>query len=260
MADEYPDGIEESDLHAFLDGALDPAREVMVREYLIANPNVHDRLARYAEQNLALAAARAEPAWPGVPQTVFHKLYGDLNRRRWLHRSGRVAASFLLVAFGWGANDMLRREAVAAIPDYALQAVDAHELFANDQARPVEIPGTKPEEIRRWLAAKLGERVPLPQLERIGLHLVGARVLGTEQGATAQLTYEDAQGRRMTLTLAANEDLAPDSPTLSQFDGLEVACWRSDDFALAAIATDLPMELTRLAEAVDLALLVGQPK
>lgn len=260
MADEYPDGIDECDLHAFLDGALDPAREVMVRNYLVANPQVHDRLARYAEQNLALAAAGAEPAWPSVPQPLAHRLYGDLNRRRWLHRSARVAASFLLIAAGWVANDVLQRPAVAAIPYYAQEAADAHELFANDPARPVEIPASKPEEIRRWLTAKLGEQVPLPELERIGLRLVGARVLGTDQGATAQLTYEDGQGRRMTLSLATNEDLAPINPTLSQFDGLEVACWRSDDFALAAIATDLPLELNHLAEAVDLALLVGQPK
>lgn len=248
------DGIEESDLHAFLDGELDEARAAKVRAYLMDNPDAHDRLARYAEQQLALAATAQEPSWPSLPAPLVEGLERGLRRGLWRQRLSRVAATVLLVAMGWGANDLLRRPVFASLPDYAQQAIDAHEIFANDPTRPVEIPGTKPEEIRRWLSAKLGERVAIPDLRRLGLTLVGARVLGTDEGATGQLLYEDAIGRRMTLSLAPDERAAPDSPVMEEFQGLEVGLWRGEDFALAAISNDMPVELDRLIQVVDVAL------
>ena len=166
----------------------------------------------------------------------------------------------LQVAVGWGANDLLRRPVFASLPDYAQQALDAHEIFANDPTRPVEIPGTRPEEIRRWLTAKLGEKVAIPDLRRLGLTLVGARVLGTDEGATGQLLYEDVLGRRMTLSLAPDEALAPDSPVVEEFQGLEVGMWRGEDFAMAAISSDMPVELDRLIQEVDSALDTGPAK
>lgn len=255
MADETTaDGIEESDLHAFLDGELEPAREALVRAWLLDNPDAHDRLARYAEQQLAIAVAAAEPTWPALPGPLVQDLEQALRWGLWRQRLSRVAATVLLVAMGWGANDLLRRPVFASLPDYAQQALDAHEIFANDPTRPVEIPGTRPEEIRRWLTAKLGERVAIPDLRRLGLSLVGARVLGTDEGATGQLLYEDAIGRRMTLSLAPDEGLAPDSPVMEEFQGLEVGMWRADEFAVAAISSDMPVEMDRLILAVDSAL------
>ncbi|MBP7335508.1 hypothetical protein [Niveispirillum sp.] len=261
MADEtMPDGIEESDLHAFLDGELEPAREVLVRAWLLDNPAAHERLARYAEQQLALAAAAAEPAWPVLSGTLVRDLEQALRWGLWRQRLSRVAATVLLVAVGWGANDLLRRPVFASLPDYAQQALDAHEIFANDPTRPVEIPGTKPDEIRRWLTAKLGEKVAIPDLRRLGLVLVGARVLGTDEGAAGQLLYEDAIGRRLTLSLAPDEALAPETPVLEEFQGLEVGLWRGDAFAMAAISSDIPVELDQLIPAVDGALGGASPR
>ncbi|MFY8092804.1 MAG: anti-sigma factor family protein [Niveispirillum sp.] len=255
MADEMAaDGIEESDLHAFLDGELEPAREAQVRVWLLANPDAHDRLAHYAEQQLSLAAAAAEPAWPVLPAPLIQGLEQALRRGVWRQRLSRVAATLLLLAAGWGANEVLRRPVFAGLPDYAQEALDAHAIFANDPTRPVEIPGTRPEEIGRWLTAKLGERVAIPDLRRLGLSLVGARVLGTDRGAAGQLLYEDAIGRRMTLSLTPDEELAPDSPVMEAFHGMEVGMWRAEDFAVAAISSDLPAEMAPLILAVDTAL------
>lgn len=255
MAGEtMPDGIEESDLHAFLDGELEPAREALVRAWLLDNPEAHDRLARYAEQQLAIAAAATEPIWPALSGPLVQHLEQALRLGRWRQRLSRVAAMLLLLAAGWTANDLLRRPVFASLPDYAQQALDAHAIFANDPTRPVEIPGTSPEEIHRWLTAKLGERVAIPDLKRLGLTLVGARVLGTEEGATGQLLYEDAIGCRMTLSLSPDEGLAPDSPVMEEFHGLEVGMWRAEEFAVAAISIDLPVEMNSLILAVDSAL------
>lgn len=254
MGGEDLDGIEESDLHAFLDGALDPAREALVRDWLGHHPAALDRLAHYAEHQLALVAARADPSLPRLPAPLVRDLERGLRRGLWRQRAARAAAMVAMVAAGWGANDLLRQPVFAGLPLYAQEAADAHEVFANDPAHPVEIPGTRPEEIRRWLTAKLGESVAVPELHRIGLRLIGARVMGGNGGPIGQLLYEDAMGRRMTLSLSADENLAPNHPVLSDYDGLEVGYWRSDDFALAVVSTDLPMDLDRLAGAIDIAL------
>lgn len=254
MGGEDQDGIEESDLHAFLDGALDPTREALVRDWLIRHPDAMARVGLYAEQQLALVAASGEPSLPRLPVLLVRDLERSLRRGIWRQRAARAAAMVAMLGAGWVANDLLRQPVFAGLPIYAQEAADAHEVFANDPARPVEIPGTRPDEIRRWLSAKLGENVPVPELHPIGLRLVGARVMGGNNGAIGQLLYEDAMGRRMTLSLSADENLAPRHPLLSQYDGLEVGCWRSEDFALAVVSIDLPMELEKLAGTIDIAL------
>lgn len=254
MGGEDQNGIEESDLHAFLDGALDPGREALVRDWLIRHPDAMERVALYAEQQLALVVARNEPSLPQLPAPLVRDLERGLRRGIWRQRATRAAAMVVMVGAGWVANELLRQPVFAGLPLYAQEAADAHEVFANDPARPVEIPGTKPDEIRRWLSAKLGENVALPELHRIGLRLVGARVMGGNNGAIGQLLYEDAMGRRMTLSLSANENLAPSHPILSEYDGLEVGCWRNEEFALAVVSIDLPMELEQLAGTIDIAL------
>lgn len=254
MKGEDQDGIEDSDLHAFLDGALDPAREALVCDWLARNPAAMEMVALYAEHQLALVAARSEPGLPRLPAPLVRDLERGLRRNLWRQRAARVAAMVAMVGAGWGANDLLREPVFASLPIYAQEAADAHEVFANDPARPVEIPGTRPEEIRRWLTAKLGESVAVPELHRLGLRLVGARLMGGNGGPIGQLLYEDAMGRRMTLSLSGDENLAPSHPMRSDYDGLEVGYWRSDDFALAVVSTDLPMDLDRLAGVIDVAL------
>lgn len=251
MGDEQRDGIEESDLHAFLDGALDPSRETAVREWLAVRPEEHERLARYAEQQLALIAARAEPDRPRLPVPLVRALERGLRRGLWRRRVARVAAMILMVAVGWGANDLLRLPVFAGLPAYAQEAANLHGDFGNQTAVSTSLAGKRPDDIRRWLSARLGEAVTLPELHRIGLELVGARVIDGEQGPMGQLFYEDALGRHMTLSLNADETLAPDRPTLAEYDGMEVGYWRNDDFALVVVSSSLPIALDKLVATID---------
>ncbi|RZK91146.1 MAG: anti-sigma factor, partial [Methylobacterium sp.] len=52
-----PAPISEDDLAAWVDGRLPPRRRAVVEAYLAAHPDVDSRLARYREQEAALAGA-----------------------------------------------------------------------------------------------------------------------------------------------------------------------------------------------------------
>jgi anti-sigma factor RsiW len=61
------ESVEESDLHAWVDGRLTPDREKAIETYFAAHPEVRERWWQYAEQRAALRAAFAAQAPGPVP-------------------------------------------------------------------------------------------------------------------------------------------------------------------------------------------------
>jgi anti-sigma factor RsiW len=59
--------VEESDLHAWVDGRLTPGREKAIETYFAAHPEVRERWRQYAEQKTALRAAFAALATRPIP-------------------------------------------------------------------------------------------------------------------------------------------------------------------------------------------------
>jgi anti-sigma factor RsiW len=60
-------GIAEEDLQAYIDGVLSQDRRVAVTQYLLAHPDVAERVDAYAAQRDMLRAALADPAKETVP-------------------------------------------------------------------------------------------------------------------------------------------------------------------------------------------------
>ncbi len=53
----------------------------------------------------------------------------------------------------------------------------------------------------RWLSKRVGYKLRAPNLEGVGLKLVGGRLLPGPTGAAAFFMYENASGERYTLLL-----------------------------------------------------------
>jgi anti-sigma factor RsiW len=81
----------------------------------------------------------------------------------------------------------------------AKQAVTAHRTFAQDRARPVEIPASDEALLRRRIAEHLGRAFPIPDLSQDGFRLIGGRILSAEGGPAAQLAYNDNRSDRVTV-------------------------------------------------------------
>jgi anti-sigma factor RsiW len=57
---------------------------------------------------------------------------------------------------------------------FATEALDAYKLYVVEVRHPVEVPGSERAHMTQWLSKRLGEELRIPELQSIGLKLVGA--------------------------------------------------------------------------------------
>jgi anti-sigma factor RsiW len=104
----------------------------------------------------------------------------------------------------------MARGASAAAPSsfdvYASEALDAHKLYVVEVRHPVEVPGGERAHMTQWLSKRLGEDLRIPDLQSIGLKLVGGRLLPGPTGAAAFYMYESASGERFTMYCAKTDE------------------------------------------------------
>ena len=163
------------------------------------------------------------PAWPLAgagrchPRALRRRRVGARvgtirpRRHRPRQRSWRaIAAAAVVAAFlvggvaGWMAHG-----ASAAAPTgfdiFTAQALDAHKLYVVEVRHPVEVTGAERPHLLQWLSKRLGYELRMPDLEQIGLKLVGGRLLPGPIGPAAFFMYEGASGERFTIYCARTD-------------------------------------------------------
>ena len=91
---------------------------------------------------------------------------------------------------------------------YTAEALDAYRLYVVEVRHPVEVPGDERPHLTQWLSKRVGSPVRIPELEKMGLKLVGGRLLPGPTGPTAFFMYETASGERFTLYCGQTKDQA----------------------------------------------------
>lgn len=187
----------EHDLHAYVDGRLDPARRAEVEDWLARHPQSAAELRAWQRDAQQLRAALAGAIGQAAPGLDPARLRAELRAAR--HRRYGLAAAVLLSIGlgglgGWQAREWSRpdapqwaRSSAPSTPPMA-DAIAAHRLFAARQdLRPDRTPGGG--DLQGWLDANFREPMRLPDLSAAGFHPSGARMLSTEQGAAALVIY-----------------------------------------------------------------------
>ncbi|HVY56542.1 MAG TPA: anti-sigma factor [Xanthobacteraceae bacterium] len=246
MIDRYP--VTEDELHAYVDGELPADRLAAVEGWLAAHPDDMARVAAWRAQMDAIRERYGAVATEPVPARL------DLAR---LTRNGRalkeLAALAATVAFlvggvvGWMAHG-----ATAISPGgfqtFTKDALEAHKLYVVEVRHPVEVPGSEATHLVQWLSKRVGYSLRAPNLEKMGLHLVGGRLLPGPTGAAAFFMYENASGERFTLYCARSK--SPD--TAMRYDAAErVAAfyWVDNDVAYVVSGVADRSRLWKVAEA-----------
>jgi anti-sigma factor RsiW len=190
------------ELHAYVDGLLPADRRDAVEAWIAAHP---DDAAQIAEWRAQAAAIRERyDAIAAQPAPVRFSVDRLLHSERGWRGIAAAAAVIMLVAFaiggvvGWFAHI-----ASAASPDrfdtYTTEALDAHKLYVVEVRHPVEVPGSEREHLTQWLSRRLDYELQIPELDAIGLKLVGGRLLPGPFGPAAFYMYEGSSGDRYTL-------------------------------------------------------------
>ncbi len=198
MTDPMPP-VQEDELHAYADDRLPPARHAEIERLLAQDPALRQRVDDWRRQNEALRAAFAFRAREPVPRSlhVGQLLEARLSRTAsWRVAAGLVLALAVGALGGWVARGRPPRTDMAWL---TAQAASAHRVFAADVARPVEIRSGDSAMLVRWISARLGHHVDVPDLSAFGYSFVGGRLLAAVGGPAAMLLYDDAAGTRITV-------------------------------------------------------------
>lgn len=184
----------DTELHAYVDGALDADTRRAVEERLAAHPEDAARVAEYLAQRKALHAR-----YDAVLDEPIPEILRMAAARRSRPRHGLAAAWMALgIAVGWLAAQALA-PAPSRMGSLPRQAAIAHAVYLPEVRHPVEVGADQQDHLVRWLSKRLGTDLKAPLLAREGFDLVGGRLLPGEQGAVAQFMYQDGRGRRLTL-------------------------------------------------------------
>ena len=208
--------MRDSDLHAYIDGQLDPARRIEVETWLAEDEEAARRVEAYRTQNALLHSlfdpVLKEPLSGELGELAEHlgaRIAAAGARRHWWTQPGwqRLAASIAFVAVGlgvgwlghgqWAAVPTLQAERPSLL-SFAEEAAQAHTFYAHSRFE-VEMGADDQEALNNWLSERLGRAVFGPDLTMVGYRLKGGRSLPTDTGTVAQYMYESDDANRLTL-------------------------------------------------------------
>jgi len=240
--------VNEDDLHAYADAALDQTRRLEVEAWLAGHPEDARRVDDWMEQNRALHAAFDSVLNEPLPLDLVRAARGRASLApRW---RGAVAA-IVLAATGLGGFFIGRHTVepvlIAALPrDAAL----AHVVYSPEQRHPVEVDAAHADHLTAWLSKRLGARLAAPDFTALGFELLGGRLLPGGGGPVAQFMYQDAGQHRVTLYIrraSGQEDTTAFRHAVE--NGIEVFYWIDRDMGYALSGSIGHGDMQRLADA-----------
>lgn len=245
------DRIGEIDLHAYVDGQLDPARRMEVEEHL--SHNAEDAMRVMADLSLrnTLILALTEPGetLSAETQRQARRLERALMRARAVDYLRQLAAAVLLVAVGWAghlgyASWFPQTEGVLqAVPSFVDDAVRAHRaamVRAGMRSQPT-MPYLDPDEILRITG------IPMPVLPE-DWQVRDVQVFPASTGVGIEISLETEELGPLSVFASHAQQLdAGGEPIVLRQDDAGVVYWRRGSWAYAMTGEIPEADLGRLA-------------
>jgi anti-sigma factor RsiW len=198
--------VSEDELNAYVDGELPADRRGAVEAWLATHPDDAAKVAGWHKQAEFIRARYGAVADQTPPQRLN---IGRLTRRRtgaMAAAAAAVVAAFLIGGVaGWTARGV-KAAAPSDLTLFTADALDAYRLYTVEVRHPVEVPGDQRPHLVEWLSKRVGSPLRAPELDKVGLKLVGGRLLPGPTGATAFFMYEGPSGERFTLYCGRTSD------------------------------------------------------
>lgn len=194
--------ITEEDLHAYVDGFLDPDRRPAVERYMTEHPEAAARLTAWQDVTQGLRDAVAWKANEPVPAAlnVDHLVQARLGRRpswgSWSMAASIVLALAIGAGGGWVAHGPRMPAGVTAV---GIEAASAYRIFAADETSVSELGPERRTELIDWASRQFGRKIVPPDLSAAGFAFDGGRRLATAYGPACMFFYKNAEGRRISV-------------------------------------------------------------
>jgi len=199
--------VTEDELHAFVDGELPADRSEAVAAWLAGHPEQASLVGAWRAQADSIRARyvgiAGEPV-PGRLKMEALKRLGRASGRGFLPMAMAASLAAFLIggAAGWVARGVTQTPPTA-FEMLTADALQAYKLYVVEVRHPVEVPGDERAHMTQWLSKRLGAALDIPDLQSVGLKLVGGRLLPGPTGeAAAFYMYEGNSGERFTIYCA----------------------------------------------------------
>jgi len=250
--------VDESELHALVDGRLPGERRAAVLAHLLIDGGDRERVEAWRRQLAGLARIRAgldryaEGFAPELQKALADRILRVRRRRLALRGvAGLVAASLLLLA-GFGAVEAWRgqpeiRTAIVGEPELAVPEFP----FGGSLARTATVrPEGDRERSLAWLASHLRDQtLELPDLRGLGLVPAGGQVLDRGSAPAVRLAWVDSQGRMVDLYVGVVSSDAEQAFTMVG-ESLVSLHWRRGRLVFALVGPAESPELLQVVQAV----------
>jgi len=254
MTNDVP--IVEDELQAYVDGRLPEGRRAAVEAHLAQNQEVRERIALEIRQRTSLRGQLEGKFSEPVPPRLWIASIQAARRATMVRRLRAMAAGLLIFSAGLGAGwfaadheTMVSTFSSPATNGVAQSANAAYRTFVVEVAHPVEVASAQEGHLLQWLSRRLGKPLVAPNLAPFGYRLMGGRLLPGNGSAAAQLMYDDASGKRLTLYVGA----ARGGETAFRFQregDAATFAWIDQGFGFAVTAPATREELLPIAETV----------
>ena len=253
MSDLRP--VLEDELHALVDGRLDPERREELEAWLAAHPEARARVEGWTAGREALRAALDPVAQEPVPPALNLRRMAAERRRTPRAFRLREAASVALTlaigaAGGWGVRGM-DAPAPRGVAALGREAVMGFRTFASDPVRPVELDAGARPELVSWISTRLHRRVTPPDLRSAGYRLLGGRIVATAHGPGGLFLYQGEGDARLAVYMRPMAQAHEHAPMRDRQDGdLGDIAWADDGLGFSVVGAAAPEALRPLAEVV----------
>jgi len=221
--------IQDADLHAYVDGQLQPARRLEVEAWLAQHPGDAERVRAWSEQNRLLHERLDGVLTEAVPTRLLAAAGRPPASWQSLLRAVAGVAGIGLAMFtGYAIG--LRSAPPLVVPVAALQreAAIAHAVYVAERRHPVEVSADDATHLVSWLSKRLDRRLEAPDFTAAGFELLGGRLLAGDNGPVALFMYQDRQQRRVTLYVRRESASPVDAGTSFRYaseEGVGVFYW-----------------------------------
>lgn len=236
-----------------LDGEMLDGDRADFEIWLDRNPEARAKRARFANDISRLRAAFAGILDEPIPD----RLTRLITRRRtkvmaWpLRWRAAAAAATIFIAGAVGGHFVVPNSShieAQADDKLAEDAIAAHESYAADQARFLEVGASDKAYLERWMSRWTGLKLVAPDLTAEGFVLRGGRLLPAGQGMAALLIYQDEFGARISIYVKAEGDAMRTGTYTSAVGGPTAVYWSDKGYSCVIVGSLPADQMNRVAQ------------
>lgn len=195
--------IDDWALHAYVDGEVTDDQKAEIEVFLAGDEEASRMVAAWQQQKRSLHQAFDGIVEESVPASLKATLSSGGSWRA--QPFVAMAAAILLLLLGGAGGWFLANEpGGAGLRSIADQAITAHRIYTAEVRHPVEVGSADRAHLQTWLSKRIGKEFVIPDLTAQGYALLGGRLLTANDKPAAQLMFEDANRKRITIFFSSD--------------------------------------------------------